>query len=65
MRRYFLVSVNIEKMTAEIDLMDNKKMYVVKDGQLIEHDLPDYGEVVVTMISGKTAFIDTKVKRKI
>jgi formylmethanofuran dehydrogenase subunit A len=64
MRRDFM-SVNIQKTTAEIDLMDNKKMYVVKDGQLIEHDLPDYGEVVVTMISGKTAFIDTKVKRKI
>ncbi|PGR09175.1 DUF3954 domain-containing protein, partial [Priestia megaterium] len=56
------MSINIEKMKAEIDLMNNKKMYVVKDGQLIEHDLPDYGEVVVTMISGKTAFIDTKVK---
>ncbi|WEA46834.1 DUF3954 domain-containing protein [Priestia aryabhattai] len=59
------MSVNTEKMTAEIDLMNNKKMYVVKDGQLIEHELPDYGEVVVTMISGKTAFIDTKVKRKL
>ena len=59
------MSVNTEKMTAEIDLMDNKKMYVVKNGQLIEHDLPDYGEVIVTMISGKTAFIDTKIKRKV
>ncbi|UYT83908.1 DUF3954 domain-containing protein [Priestia megaterium] len=59
------MNVDTEKMIAEIDLMNNKKMYVVKDGQLIEHDLPDYGEVVITMISGKTAFIDTKVKRKV
>jgi hypothetical protein len=64
MRRYFLVNED-RKYIAEIDLMNNKKMYVVKDGQLIEHELPDYGEVVVTMISGKTAFIDTKIKRKV
>lgn len=59
------MNLNIEKMTAEIDLMDNQKMYVVKEGQLIEHDLPEYGEVIITTISGKIAFIDTRIKRKI
>jgi hypothetical protein len=34
----------MEKIIAEIDLMSNKKMYVVRDGQLIEHELPKYGE---------------------
>lgn len=65
MRRYFLVSVNTEKMIAEIDLMDNKKMYVVKDGQLIEHDLPDYGETLVITLGGKVDRLETKTKRKV
>ncbi|WKU21703.1 DUF3954 domain-containing protein [Priestia megaterium] len=60
-----MVNLNTEKITAKIELMNNKKMYAVKDGELIEHALPDYGEVVVTIISGKAAFIDTKIKRKI
>ncbi|WP_239695495.1 DUF3954 domain-containing protein [Priestia filamentosa] len=57
--------MNIEKMTTEIDLMDDDKLYVVKDGQVIEHELPRYGEVVITRIDGKTVFIDTKTKRKV
>jgi hypothetical protein len=38
------------KMTAEIDLYDEKKMYVVKDGRLIAHELPDYGQTMVVTI---------------
>ncbi|WP_404826309.1 XtrA/YqaO family protein [Priestia flexa] len=64
MRRDFM-SVNIQKTTAEIDLMDNKKMYVVKDGQLIEHDLPEYGETLVITLGGKVDRLETKTKRKI
>nr|WP_226639293.1 XtrA/YqaO family protein [Priestia flexa] len=59
------MSVNIQKTTAEIDLMDNKKMYVVKDGQLIEHDLPEYGETLVITLGGKVDRLETKTKRKI
>jgi hypothetical protein len=59
------VAVNTEKMTAEIDLMNNKKMYVVKDGILIEHDLPEYGETVVITLGGKVDRLETTVKRKI
>ncbi|QSF32513.1 DUF3954 domain-containing protein [Priestia megaterium] len=64
MRRYFLVSED-RKYIAEIDLMNNKKMYVVKDGQLIEHDLPDYGETLVITLGGKVDRLETKTKRKV
>lgn len=57
--------VEIDKMTVEIDLMDNQKMYVVKDGQLIQHDLPDYGETLVITLGGKVDRLETTVKRKI
>jgi hypothetical protein len=57
--------VDIDKMTAEIDLMDNQKMYVVKDGQLIQHDLPDYGETLVITLGGKVDRLETTVKRKV
>jgi len=52
-------------MTAEINLMENKKMYVVKDGKLIEHDLPEYGETVVITLGGKVDRLETTVKRKV
>jgi hypothetical protein len=59
------VAANIEKMTAEIDLMNNKKIYVVKDGLLIEHDLPDYGETLIVTLGGKVDRLETTVKRKV
>lgn len=59
------MKTNSDKMTAEIDLMDTKKIYVAKDGQLIEHDLPDYGEVNITIHNGKVTMLETKVKRQV
>ena len=59
------MAANIEKMTAEIDLMNNKKIYVVKDGLLIEHDLPDYGETLIVTLGGKVDRLETTVKRKV
>jgi Protein of unknown function (DUF3954) len=59
------VVLNTEKMIAEIDLMDSKKLYVVKDGQLIQHDLPDYGETMVISLGGKVDRLETTIKRKL
>ena len=59
------MAVNIEKMTAEIDLMLNNRCYVVKDGKLIEHELPAYGETVIVTLGGKVDRLETTVKRKI
>nr|WP_244886850.1 DUF3954 domain-containing protein [Domibacillus aminovorans] len=42
-----------------------KTMYVVKDGQLIPHEPPDYGETVVITIGGKVDRLETTQKRKI
>ncbi|WP_343206479.1 DUF3954 domain-containing protein [Bacillus sp. B15-48] len=50
---------------AEIDLTNNKKIYVVKDGQLIVHDLPDYGETLIVTLGGKVDRLETTVKRKV
>lgn len=52
-------------MIAEIDLMNDKKMYVVKEGKLIEHDLPEYGETVIITLGGKVDRLETTVKKKI
>lgn len=60
-----MVKLNIERNTAEIDLMDNKKMYVVKDGRLIIHDLPEYGETLIVSLGGKVDRLETTVKRKV
>ena len=59
------MKTDLENMTAEIDLMNNKKMYVVKDGLLIEHDLPEYGETLVITLGGKVDRLETTVKRKV
>ncbi|WP_018392469.1 XtrA/YqaO family protein [Bacillus sp. 37MA] len=59
------MKINHEKMTAEIDLMNDKTMYVVKDGQLIPHELPDYGETVVITMGGNVDRFETKEKRKV
>lgn len=60
-----LVTVNLETMKAEIDLMDNSKLYCVKDGQLIEHELPAYGQTIIVTLGGKVDRLETTVKRKI
>jgi len=50
---------------AVIDLTDDKKMYVVKQGNLIEHPLPEYGQVLVITLGGKIDRIETTDKRKV
>jgi hypothetical protein len=40
-------------MTAEIDLMNEKLMYVVKCGRLIAHELPDYDQTIVVTMGGQ------------
>lgn len=59
------MTVNLERMTAVIDLMDNNKCYLVKDGQLIEHELPEYGQTVIITMGGKIDRLETTVKRKV
>ncbi|OAH53099.1 hypothetical protein AWH48_12135 [Domibacillus aminovorans] len=59
------MKIDHEKMTAEIDLMSDKMMYVVKDGQLIPHELPDYGEVTIVVMGGKVDRFENKTKRKV
>jgi hypothetical protein len=59
------VNINLEKMTAEVDLMNNNKLYMIKDGQLIEHDLPEYGETLIITLGGKVDRLETTVKRKV
>ncbi|OKL37049.1 XtrA/YqaO family protein [Domibacillus mangrovi] len=59
------MKINCEKMPAEINLMSNKTMYVVKDGQLIPHELPDYGETVIITMGGKVDRLETKQKPKV
>lgn len=53
------------KTNVAIDLNNNKVMYVVKDGKLIAHDLPDYGEISVVVFGGKVDRLETTVKTKI
>lgn len=57
--------MGLNNTKAEIDLSNNKKMYVVKDGRLIPHDLPDYGEVTVVVFDGKVDRFENCTKRKV
>ncbi len=59
------MKIDHEKMTAEIDLMSNKTMYVVRDGKLIPYTLPDYGSTVVVMVGGRVDRLEDNTKRKI
>ncbi len=54
-----------EGTKAVIDLLDDKKMYVVKEGRLIEHKLPKYGEVTVVTLDGKVDRLVDKCSRKV
>ncbi|WP_082881351.1 DUF3954 domain-containing protein [Lederbergia galactosidilytica] len=54
-----------EGTKAVIDLLDDKKMYVVKEGRLIEHTLPKYGEVTVVTLGGKVDRLIDKCSRKV
>ncbi|USK43739.1 DUF3954 domain-containing protein [Cytobacillus oceanisediminis] len=60
-----MANIKTARKYAEIDLMNNKKIYVVKDGQLIEHDLPEYGETLIVSLGGKVDRLETTVKRKV
>lgn len=55
----------MNKQVAEINLANNQKLYVVKDGKLIEHDLPEYGETVIVTLAGKVDRLETTSKRKV
>ncbi|GER73409.1 DUF3954 domain-containing protein [Weizmannia acidilactici] len=48
------MAVNVEKMTAEVDLMENS-LYVVKDGQItkIEAHQTGFGEYTAVWKDGK------------
>ena len=58
------MKIDHEKMTAEIDLMSNKTIYVVKDGQLIEHVQPDDGSTVVVIVGGRVDRLEDNTKIK-
>jgi hypothetical protein len=40
-------------------------MYVVKDGKLIKHELPEYDKTVVVTMGGKVDRLETTQKRKV
>ena len=52
-------------LKATIDLMDNSKLCIIKDGQLIEYVLPEYGEVTLKIHQGKVSEIKTTTKTRI
>lgn len=56
------MKVDNEKMTAEIELMKNNTVYIVKEGKVIEQVLPDHGEAKITTHNGKPKFIELYTK---
>ena len=49
----------------ELDLNDNQKIYIVKDGKLIAHELPNFGRVTITLLDGKVDRITTEESKKV
>jgi hypothetical protein len=56
---------NQVNMKAEINLMDPHKGYIVKDGNLITFDLPQYGNIEIVCFAGKADRIETKTSMKV
>ena len=54
-----------EGTKAVINLLDDKKMYVVKEGRLIGKSLPQFGEIKITMHGGKIKHIESSIKEQI
>ncbi|PHA00920.1 DUF3954 domain-containing protein [Bacillus pseudomycoides] len=56
-----IIQENIAEMTAEIDLKENK-IYVVKDGQILEIDPPSsgHGEQSFVYKNGKVTRVDER-----
>ncbi|MGM0903081.1 MAG: DUF3954 domain-containing protein [Bacillota bacterium] len=60
------MAVNIEKMTAEIDLMKNAT-YIVKDGVLTDVDTPPkgFGKQVISWQAGKPSHFEVNYTNKL
>jgi hypothetical protein len=56
---------NQTNMAVEINLMDSHKAYIVKDGNLITVDLPQYGNVEIFCFAGKVDRVETKTSKKV
>lgn len=54
-----------EKTMAQVDLLNNNTIYLVKDGKLITYELPEYGETRVITLGGKVDRLETTTKTKI
>jgi hypothetical protein len=54
-----------QKMIAEIDLLKNNVCYVVKNGQLVQQELPQYGETLIITLGGKVDRFETTTYRKV
>lgn len=54
-----------EKTMAQVDLLNNSTIYLVKDGKLITYELPEYGETRVITLGGKVDRLETTTKTKI
>nr|WP_285841953.1 XtrA/YqaO family protein [Sutcliffiella horikoshii] len=50
---------------AQVDLLNNSTIYLVKDGKLITYELPEYGETRVITLGGKVDRLETTTKTKI
>ncbi|WP_342399605.1 DUF3954 domain-containing protein [Weizmannia sp. FSL W8-0676] len=59
------MAVNVEKMTAEIDLMENA-VYRVVDGRLIKVTTPGigYGKQIITWQAGKPSHCEISFTEK-
>ncbi|MDR4950451.1 hypothetical protein [Neobacillus cucumis] len=58
------MAVNFEKMTAEIDIMDNSKIYVVKDGQLIVDDFHTLSGIMTNAIQFMGSYQEIIIHRR-
>lgn len=50
---------------ATINLDENNKMYLVKNGELITQNLPEYGEATVTTRDGKIVHLKTTTSKQV
>ncbi|MGO4890307.1 XtrA/YqaO family protein [Anaerobacillus sp. MEB173] len=59
------IKVDPKTMKAEIDVMKENTLYIVKQGKVISFELPAFGSSEVISFGGKVDRIETKTSTKI
>jgi Phage-like element PBSX protein XtrA/Protein of unknown function (DUF3954) len=59
------VKANPKTMKVEIDVLDNHKIYIIKNGKVVSLQLPEYGETKIISFGGQVDRVEMKTSIKV